>query len=210
MTHRFPSGTSRFLLFAFAALLAAPVALAQDHGMDHDEMDGDAMHDGMHAVLHGRANDEARVSPNALTAQTIGTTNVMVAYGRPSVNGRTIWGELVPYGEVWRTGANEATALHTSGDLMVEGERLPAGTYSVFTIPQENGAWTVIFNSAAEQWGSFNYDTSQDALRVEVMPETGESVEQMSFWFEDVDDDSATLVLGWGDVMVPVALEAAN
>ncbi|MDX1420164.1 MAG: DUF2911 domain-containing protein [Rubricoccaceae bacterium] len=202
--------THRFFLLALAALLAAPVALAQDHG----ERSGDGMHDGdhdgMHYVVHGRANDEARVSPNALTGQTIGTTNVVVAYGRPSVNGRTVFGDLVPYGQVWRTGANEATAVHLSEDLHVEGERLPAGTYALFTIPQDDGAWTVVFNRAAEQWGAFNHDPSQDALRVEVTPEMGESVEQMSFWFEDVDDDSATMVLAWADVMLPIQLEVAD
>ena len=177
--------------------------------MDHDAMHADTtMHDGVHYVVHGRANEEARVSPNAIVGQTIGTTNVMVAYGRPGVKGRTIFGDLVPYGEVWRTGANEATAVHFSDDVRVEGQPLAAGTYSLHTIPAEGGAWTVIFNGAAEQWGSYNYDASQDVLRVEVTPEEAPHTEMMTFTFEDVGETSGRLVLYWAGVRVPVALTA--
>ena len=197
--------------FVFVAL-GAP-AQCQDHGMAHDgdhAMHDDPMHEGMHYTVHGRGNDEARTSPNALTAQTVGTTQVMVAYGRPSVRDREIFGGLVPYGEMWRTGANEATAFHTSGDLMVEGERLPAGTYALFTIPNED-SWTIVFNGQVQQWGSMNHDPAQDVLRVEVEPmEAGYPVEMMSFWFEDVSDTSAEMVLAWDDVQVPVMLMAAN
>jgi hypothetical protein len=178
--------------------------------MDHGDGHADStMHDGVHFVVHGRANDEARPSPNALVGQTIGTTQVMIAYGRPSVRDRVIFGELVPYGEVWRTGANEATVVHFSGDVTVAGEGLPAGTYSLHTIPAEGGAWTVIFNRVYEQWGAYEYDAAQDALRVSVTPEAGPASEMMTFVFENVTDVSGDLVLYWDTVRLPVTIGVA-
>lgn len=201
---------SRFTLFALLLALAAPLAAAQDHGgMDHDMHADTTMHDGLHYVIHGRGTDETRVSPNGLVGQTIGTTNVVVAYGRPSVRGRAVFGGLVPYGEVWRTGANEATAIYFSKDVRVEGQPLPAGTYGLFTLPTEDG-WTVIFNRTAEQWGAFDYDASQDALRVPVTPEAGPATEMMTFTFEDVTDTSGDLVLAWDTLRVPVTIEVAE
>ncbi|MEM8560144.1 MAG: DUF2911 domain-containing protein [Bacteroidota bacterium] len=160
-----------------------------------------------------RGNDEARVSPNAMVMQTIGTTEVTVTYGRPSVKDRALFGAdgeaLEAYGKVWRSGANEATVFATSADLMVEGERLPAGTYALFTIPTE-GSWTVIFNETADQWGAYNYDEGQDALRVEVTPAELDHVEQLTYSFVNVGSDSADLHLRWGTVAVPVQLAPAN
>jgi hypothetical protein len=112
----------------------------------------------------------------------------------------------VPYGEVWRTGANEATTFTVSKDVTVEGEALPAGTYALFTIPTEEG-WTVIFNRAAEQWGAFDHDPAQDALRVEVAPEEGAATEMMTFAFEDITDTSADVVLSWAGLLVPFQIE---
>lgn len=146
-----------------------------------------------------------RTSPNAMVAQTIGVTDATITYGRPSVRGRTIYGDLVPYGEVWRTGANEATTITIEDDVMVEGESLAAGTYALFTIPGED-TWTVIFNEEAEQWGAYNYDESADALRVTVEPEAAASMEMMTFTFENVTDTSAAAVLHWSDVRVPIGL----
>ncbi|NNF59416.1 MAG: DUF2911 domain-containing protein [Rhodothermaceae bacterium] len=165
-----------------------------------------AMQEAPHGDMPQRGNDEARPSPNAYAGQTIGTTNVMISYGRPAVRGREIYGTLVPYGEVWRTGANEATVFHVSDDVQIEGQSLPAGTYGLFTIPTEDG-WTIIFNNVAEQWGAFNYDASQDALRVDVMSEEAPVVEQMAFWFDDVDATSGTVVLSWAGVQVPFTIE---
>ncbi len=179
---------------------------AMMHGEDHDM---GAHHAGVPMDMPARATDEARVSPNALLGQTIGTTNVFISYGRPSVRDRVVFGELVPYGEVWRTGANEATVIHVAGDVTVEGQRLPAGTYGLFTIPGEE-TWTVIFNGGSEQWGSFNYDESQDVLRVEVAPEAGAKTELMTFGFENVTETSADLVLSWDEVRVPVTIEVGS
>ena len=108
-----------------------------------------------------------RVSPKASLMQTVGLTDVTITYSRPGVKGRTIWGGLVPYDKVWRTGANEATKITFSNDVMINGQKLAAGTYSLHTIPAQSGDWTLAFNSVANQWGSFNYDQTKDALRAD-------------------------------------------
>lgn len=130
-----------------------------------------------------RGDDAARKSKNGRTEATIAGVAVVVEYGRPMVNGREIWGKLVPYGRVWRTGADEATTITFSKDVTVEGQRLAAGTYSLFTIPGES-EWTVIFNRTARQWGAYEYDAGADALRVTVTPESGEHVEALDFVVE--------------------------
>ena len=189
----------RFLLL-LALLLPATVAAQGMDGMDAPPpADGEA-------ILAMRANTESRVSPNALAAQTFGTAMAVVEYGRPSVRGREIFGDLVPYGEVWRAGANEATTLTVTQDVLVGGAPLPAGTYSLFAVPGEE-TWTVILNGVAQQWGAFNYDAAQDVLRAEVIAETGRPVqEQLLMLFEDVDAEGATLILAWDDIRIPVRL----
>jgi hypothetical protein len=160
------------------------------------------------AAAQERGNDEARTSPNAAVSQTIGTTEVRITYGRPQVNGRTIFGDLVAYGEVWRTGANEATTISFSSDVRVQGEELAAGTYSLYTIPGQD-SWTLIFNDIANQWGT-QYDESEDVLRVEAEPQSADSREMMTFLFTNVDDTSGTGVLHWSDVRVPFEIEVAG
>lgn len=146
-----------------------------------------------------------RVSPKAGVSQTVGITNISVTYSRPGVKGRTIWGELVSYDKIWRAGADEATAISFSADVTIEGQNLPAGKYSFFTIPGKD-KWTIIFNKVAEQWGSYNYDQTQDALRVEVNPYEGSFVEWLRFSFEDLTKESATLILEWEKLKVPVKI----
>ena len=153
-----------------------------------------------------RANTEARPSPNATVSQTIGTTVVTVTYGRPGVKGRDVFGGLEQYGAVWRAGANEATVFHTSDDVTINGQALPAGAYAFFVIPQENGPWTIIFNQVAEQWGAFDHDDSQDVLRLEVTPEEGPMQEWLEYSFEDLGDTSATAVLHWDTVRLPFTI----
>ena len=155
-----------------------------------------------------RGNEEPRVSPNAAVSQTIGTTEVRITYGRPKVKGREIFGGLVSYGEVWRTGANEATTFSVSSDVTIEGEPLSAGTYSFYTIPGED-QWTLIFNNVAEQWGT-DYDESKDALRVTVSPESGPQREMMTFLFENVTTDKGTCVLHWNRTHVPFEIQVAG
>ena len=111
----------------------------------------------------------SRPSPPAQVSQKVENTNITISYGQPSVKGRKIWGELVPYGQVWRAGANEATTFEISQDVKVEGQILAEGKYGFFTIPNEK-EWTIIFNKVPNQWGAFKYDDKQDALRVSVKP----------------------------------------
>lgn len=197
-------------VFSFFLLTACSSDAQEDHGDGHDANEHAEHHDANGHPHHPmRENTEARVSPNAATMQTIGTTNVVITYGRPSVKDREIFGGLVPYGEVWRTGANEASTITFSGDVTVEGQPLAAGTYSLFTIPTD-GDWTVIFNNVAEQWGAFNYSEAEDALRVTATPSSEFHVEQMGFWFDNVTTTSATAVLGWADMMVGFDIAVAE
>lgn len=147
-----------------------------------------------------------RVSQKTTMTQTVGLTDITISYSRPGVKGRAIWGALVPYDKVWRTGANEATTITFSQEVKIDGKSLPAGTYSLHTIPGKD-EWTIIFNKDAKQWGSYSYDQANDALRVRVKPEQGEHVEWMAFTFPDVSMKSATLQLEWEKVRVPIRLE---
>jgi hypothetical protein len=137
-----------------------------------------------------------RPSPKGSVMQTVGLTDVTITYSRPGVKGRTIWGDLVPYDKVWRTGANEATTIAFSRDVSINGKPLPAGTYSLHTIPGKT-SWTVIFNKKADQWGSYSYDAAQDALRVEAAPTAGPNVEWLTFSFPDVKNESTQVELAW-------------
>lgn len=126
-------------------------------------------------------NKENRVSPLATATANIDGNTVTINYSSPKVKGRQIWGSLVPYGEVWRTGANEATTISFSKGVMIEGQPLTNDIYSLFTIPGPD-EWTVIFNLNETQWGAFKYDTSEDALRVQVKPTPVEtSTEDLTF-----------------------------
>lgn len=156
-----------------------------------------------------RSNEEPRTSPNATVTQTIGTTQVKITYGRPHVRDRQIFGDLVPRDSVWRTGANEATTITFPDDVRVEGEPLEAGTYSLFTIPGRS-EWTLIFNHVAQQWGAYDYDQTEDVLRVTVEPEEAPHQEMLTFTFEEVTDTSAEVVLHWAEVRVPFTVEVAS
>lgn len=146
-------------------------------------------------------------SPGATTEQTIGITEVKVVYHRPSVNGRTIWGQLVPYNEPWRAGANENTTVSFSSDVKVGGKPLKAGTYGLHMIPTPK-EWTIAFSNMTTAWGSFTYDQKEDALRVTVTPRTeADSEERLSYGFDDVSDTKGTLVLRWEKLAVPIAIE---
>jgi hypothetical protein len=148
-----------------------------------------------------------RLSPNASVEQLVGVTEVTVTYSRPGVKGRKIWGELVPYGEVWRTGANENTTISFSTPVKVAGTELPAGTYGVQTIPTD-GDWTLILSKDADQWGAFEYKQENDALRATVKPRPAPApVERMRFTFENVTDTAAEVVLAWENLEVPFTIE---
>lgn len=144
-----------------------------------------------------------RASPPVTASAEVGDTQVTIDYSQPSVNKREIFGSLVPYNKVWRTGANEATIFEVENDVLIEGQALPAGRYALFTIPGE-GEWTLIFNKTAEQWGAYDYDQEQDALRVKVTPEkTAEQSEKMIFEV----DESGEVSLVWADTEVEFNVE---
>lgn len=147
-----------------------------------------------------------RPSPNATVTQTVGITEISIHYSRPGVKGRTIWGELVPYGEVWRTGANENTTIRFSTPVKVEGNELPAGLYGLQTIPTPD-QWTVIFSKDADQWGAFSYKPENDALRIQVKPQPAEFRERMAFDVEDMTDTSAEIVMHWEKLKLSFTVE---
>lgn len=145
-----------------------------------------------------------RPSPLRSLEGKIGNANVLLQYGAPSVRGRVVWGDLVPYNEVWRTGANESTFLDFDQDVTVEGQVLKAGRYSLFTIPRNTGKWTVIFNAEWDlEHGHFQYKQENDVLRVESTPEwLEESQEQLSIAIE-----SPGVVVRWEKLKLPIVIQ---
>jgi hypothetical protein len=166
-----------------------------------------ALHLAAGAAFAQQQLDLPRPSPNAWVSQMVGVTKISITYSRPGVKGRKIWGELVPYGEVWRSGANENTTITFSTPVKVEGHDLPAGTYGLQTIPTA-GDWTIIFSKDAKEWGAFTYKKEDDALRVQAKPQPAEMRERMAFEFDDVTDTSAKVVLHWEKLKVPFTVEA--
>ena len=133
------------------------------------------------ATTNFAVGQKAKASPRENVTGKINTATISIDYGSPSVRGRKIWGALVPFDKIWRAGANEATTFETDKDLIVEGEKLPAGKYSVFIIPNEKEC-IVIFNKKSDQWGAYNYSQDLDQLRVEVSPkEKTKSAEKLLF-----------------------------
>jgi len=142
-----------------------------------------------------------RLSPSAQVSQTIGIASVSVQYSRPAVKGRTVWGDLVPYGQMWRTGANENTTITFSEPVQIEGEELPAGTYGFHTIPSQD-SWEIILSKDTKLWGSMGYKKENDALRFTVKPQKNTFAERLTFEFTDVTDTSSVLMLFWEEVAV--------
>jgi len=156
------------------------------------------------SVAQERGNDKPRQSPNASVSQTVGTTKITLTYGRPAVKGRKIWGGLVPYDNVWRSGANESTDITFSKTVTLGGQQLDAGTYSLYTIPRKD-TWTIIINSKLS-WGT-EYDKSKDVFRFDVKPEEANQREWLMYYFRDLTDTSATAVMHWDNVRVPFTIK---
>lgn len=155
---------------------------------------------------------EPRQSPLGLSRVMLDDDSyVKIVYGRPQMRDREIFGQLVPYGEVWRTGANEATEITLTQAVMIDGERLEAGTYSLFTIPGED-AWTIIINEKLGSWGAYSYDESADVMRLSAPADrTDEAVEAFTIMFEQEEDEArARLMMRWEHTQVSVMLEPAG
>ena len=178
-----------------------------------------------------------RPSQKSTVMQTVGTTDIAITYSRPAVKGRPIFGDapesmatrakgeatlddqnqrkpgepIVPYGHLWRAGANEATLFIVADDVLINGQPLAAGKYSFHTIPSKDGEWTLVFNKDDGQWGSFTYDPAKDALRVKTKATaTGDSQEFLTYSFDNVADKSANVVLRWEKVAVPFKVEVKD
>ena len=137
-----------------------------------------------------------RLSPKCYVGQTIGYTNVEINYSSPGVKNRSIWGKLVPYNSVWRVGANEATTIEFDNDILINGNKISAGKYSLFTIPGKS-EWTVILNNAYDQWGSFKYSKKDDIIRFKVVPKKNDFVERLKFSFNFKEPYISEIVMEW-------------
>jgi tetratricopeptide (TPR) repeat protein len=142
------------------------------------------------------------LSQRSSITQRIGLTDITIAYCRPQVAGRKLWDKEIPYGRVWRAGANENTTIAFTDDVSVEGHALPAGTYGLHMIPAAD-QWTIIFSKNSTSWGSFTYDQKEDALRVNVKPQSAEFQETLEYTFDDVKPDSAATTMRWANLAVP-------
>ncbi|NET31486.1 MAG: DUF2911 domain-containing protein [Cyanothece sp. SIO1E1] len=150
-----------------------------------------------------------RQSPDQGVYQKIGYTSIEIRYGSPRVAKREIWGNMAPYGKVWRAGANNATTIEFSEDVIIEGQALPKGKYAFFVIPKEQGKWTLIFNKTAEQWGAFRYKAEEDALRVEILPDRSPWQETLQYQIEPIGFEYGRVSLLWGNVKLSFEIETA-
>ncbi|RJP61264.1 MAG: DUF2911 domain-containing protein [Ignavibacteriales bacterium] len=158
-----------------------------------------------------------RVSPHASITQTIGISTIKIDYHRPAVNGREVWGDVVPYGLTnlgfgngnpapWRAGANENTTISFSHDAMVNGNKVDAGTYGLHMIPSQ-GEWTIIFSNQTTAWGSYFYDEAEDYLRFNVSPQETDFTEWLTYTFDDITSNSVIASLRWENLMIPFKIE---
>lgn len=154
----------------------------------------------------GQAQDLPQPSPNSSVKQTIGITDIEITYSRPGVKGRTIWGDLVPYGDLWRAGANMATTINFEHDVTIDGNRVPAGKYSIFAIPGET-EWTLIINSNWNQGGTGQYKEEEDILRLTANAQDAPFQERLAYSIEPISDDEASVVLHWAKKSVSFMID---
>lgn len=155
------------------------------------------------SAVHADENPANRASPPTTASGNVGDATLTINYGSPSVRGRKIWGELVPYEQIWRAGANEATTFETDKDIKIEGKTLPAGKYAFFAIPEKK-KWTLIFNKSSDQWGAYKYEEKDDALRVKVSAKKIDALQEKLAY--EIHQDG--FVLKWEKIEVPVKVEA--
>jgi hypothetical protein len=148
-------------------------------------------------------------SQAAMVQQRLGVTDITIRYHRPLVDGRKIWGGLVPFGKVWRAGANINTTIEVSDPVSIEGKPLPKGIYGLHMIPTTD-SWTIIFSKAADSWGSYSYDQAEDALRVTVRPHPSQMQEALQYSFEDLKPESAAVTMTWEKLAVPFRISVTD
>ena len=166
--------------------------------------------------------DKVRKSLQASVSQTIGVdTEVTFNFSRPGVKGRTIWGDIVPYGMYpgnkyskdkpypWRAGANENTTIEFNNDVLINGHKVAAGKYGIHMITSKKD-WTVIFSKKNDEWGSYSYDEKEDALRISVIPEKASHQEWLTFGFENLEGSSALAFLHWEKLKIPFSIKVAE
>lgn len=154
-----------------------------------------------------QAQDLPVPSPKSRVEQRVGVTDFAVEYARPSTNGRKIMGELVKYGEVWRTGANKATMIEFSTPAKIGGTQLPAGKYSIFTTPKDENAWMVHINKNTELWGTGDFKESENAASFDVKASKVEHIESMLIYFDNLKKGSANLILAWENTRISIPIE---
>lgn len=146
-------------------------------------------------------------SPRQIISQQFSVTKISVDYGRPSVRGRKVFGELVPYGKIWRVGANEATNINFEQNVLFGGKPTKIGRYAIFVIPEEH-EWTVFLNYDADAWGAYTYDPNQNAIEVKVPVSTEKNLQEaLEFTFESVSDTKINLVVRWEYAKVEIPIE---
>lgn len=151
-------------------------------------------------------------SPSTFTSinQQFSISTIEIEYSRPSMKGRKVFGDMIPYGKLWRTGANANTKITFGEDVMIEGKHLPAGKYSIYTIPNK-GSWEIIFNKGLENWGNSGYNEAEDAIRVQVKPMKAKSpIETFSIDVNNITNNAATISLSWENTIVPIKVVANN
>ena len=162
------------------------------------------------AFAHGQSGIVLpEVSQHAVSKQRVGLTDITIDYHRPLVGGRKIWGGLVPYGDVWRAGADVNTTIEFSSPVNIEGQPLAKGIYGLHLIPTAD-SWTVIFSKAATSWGSYSYDKAEDALRVTVKPLPAEMREALAYEFDDPKASSVVAVMKWEKLAVPFRVSVSD
>ncbi len=153
---------------------------------------------------------EERKSPHEAVSVDLGGHKITITYGRPYMNSRKIVGALVPYGKVWRTGADEATVLQTDVDLDINGLKVPKGEYALFTLPTKDG-WTLIVNKTAKQWGAFDYKQADDLGRVPMqVSKSGSPVEEFTITLTPAGSNAATLKMEWENTVASVPVKVAQ
>lgn len=146
------------------------------------------------------AQEKKRISPHETTTGTIAGKQITIEYGRPSLKGRELLGNLIPYDKVWRLGADEATKLTTPMDIEINGLKVPAGTYSLFMLVSQDGQTQLIVNKVADQWGAFKYDATQDLGRTTIMGERDNALtEMLTIAIESTGEKTGRIKFAWGD-----------